>query len=90
MLGVFAWMLFRKFVILMDDLGDLAERSAVLEVEDPVLARPELAVLADLRVIRAQENARRAHRAEMKRQRHERLIARGRRITSTAGQIPSA
>jgi hypothetical protein len=81
MLGLFAWWLFRKFLTLTDDLADLAERSALLEVDDPVLVKPEIAVLAQVRDIREREAARRAHRADQRRQRDERRMARARRIT---------
>lgn len=84
MLGLFAWWLFRKFLTLTDDLADLAERSALLEVDDPVLVKPEIAVLAEVRDIRDRVAARRAHRAELRRQRHERRMARARRITGPA------
>jgi hypothetical protein len=83
-LGLFAWWLFRKFLVLLDDVAELADRSALLEVDDPVLVAPAIAVLADVRDIRDREAARRAHRLDRKRQRRERLIARGRRITSAA------
>lgn len=81
MLGLFAWWLFRKFLGLMDDVADLAERSALLEVDDPVLVKPEIAVLAELSDIRARGRARRARKADLRRQRHERRMARARRIT---------
>lgn len=82
MLGLFAWWLFRKFLTLMDDVADLAERSALLEVDDPVIVKPEIAVLAELSDIRARERARRTRRADLRRQRHEKRMARARRITS--------
>ena len=81
MLGLFAWWLFRKFMVLMDDVATLADKSAVLDVEDAELLKPQLAVLADIRDIRNRENARRGHRAERKRARWEARLARARRIT---------
>lgn len=83
MLGLFAWWLFRKFIVLMDEVAALADAGAVLEVGDAELVRPQLAVLATVRDIRNRENARRAHRAERRRLRWEARLARGRRITTT-------
>lgn len=82
MLGLFAWWLFRKFMRLLDDLADLADRSALMQIDDPVLVKPKPAVLEDLRVIRERENARKSYRVALKRERHERRLARARRITS--------
>ena len=81
-LGLSAWWLFRKFVVLTSDLADLAETLVVLEPDDVGIARPQLAVLADIRDIRAREEARRFHRTTRRRERHDRRIARARRITS--------
>ena len=83
-LGLFAWSLFRKFLTLVDDVADLAERSALLEVDDPVLVRPQIAVLAEVRDIRDRERVRKAHRAELRQQRHDRRMARARRIADPA------
>ena len=83
-LGLFALWLFRKFLTLVDDVADLAERSALLEVDDPVLVSPQIAVLAEVRDIRDRERARKAHRGELRRQRHDRRMARARRITDPA------
>lgn len=82
MLGLSAWWLFRKGIGVLDAIGELADATAVLEVDDPVLPRQQLAVLADARDIRRREAARRFHRAERRRLRHERRMARARRITS--------
>jgi hypothetical protein len=81
MLGLSAWWLFRKFVVLTGDLADLAETLVLLEPDDAELARPRLAVLADIRDIRAREEARRFHRSTRRRERHDGRIARARRIT---------
>jgi len=82
MLGLFSWRLLRKFLVLTDEISDLAEASGVLEVDDSPLPQPAIAVLADLRDIRARENARRAHRANRRQERHDRRMSRARRITS--------
>ena len=81
MLGLFAWWLFRKFLVLTDDVGALAEKTEILDVEETVLTKPQLAVLADMRDIRSRENARKAHRIERKRLRRETRLARARTIT---------
>lgn len=82
MLALFAWWLFRKFLVLMNDVADLAEKSAILEIDDPALVRPQIAVLASVREIRDRENARKFHRSERKRLRREARLARARRITT--------
>lgn len=81
MLGFSAWWLFRKFVVLGSDLADLAGTLAVVQPEETVHVRPELAVLGNLRDIQAREDARRFRRATRRRERHERRLARARRIT---------
>ena len=81
MLGLSAWWLFRKFLVLTEDLAGLADTVAVLDPEAKKTVRPELAVLADLSEIRAREEARRFHRATRRRERHDRRMARARRIT---------
>jgi hypothetical protein len=82
MLAVSAWWLFRTELGVLDAVGELADAAGVLEVDDPVLPRQQLAVLADAREIRRREEARRFHRAERRRLRHERRMARARRITT--------
>jgi hypothetical protein len=81
LLGLSAWWLFRKFVVLTGDLADLADTLVLLEADDAELGRPQLAVLADLRDIRAREEARRFHHSTRRRERHDKRIARARRIT---------
>jgi hypothetical protein len=81
MLGLFAWWLFRKFLVLMDDVATLADKTAVIDPDDAELIKPQLAVLADMRDIRNRENARRGHRAERRRLRWQARLDRARRIT---------
>lgn len=81
MLALFAWWLFRKALRLLDDVGELAGRAEILAIDDAVLDKPTIAVLADLRDIRAREDARRAHRTTRRRDRRENRLARARRIT---------
>ncbi len=81
MLALFAWWLFRKFMRLLDDASTLAARSELLEFDDVELPKPAIAVLASARDIRDREEARKAHRFERRRLRHERRMARARRIT---------
>jgi hypothetical protein len=84
LLAVFAWLLFRKFLVLMDDLGALAEKTAILGMADtdPVLPRHELAVLADYREVRARREQRVRRAVEARRLRHVRRMARARAITT--------
>lgn len=84
MLGLFAWWLFRKFLVLVDDVAELGGSAAVLDAGEYEHVRPAIAVLAQVADIRRREDARRAHRAHRRRERHERRMARARRITSPA------
>jgi flagellar biosynthesis/type III secretory pathway M-ring protein FliF/YscJ len=81
MLAVLAWWLFRKLMVLFDDASTLAARAQILEVSEAQLPKPAIAVLASARDIREREQARAEHRFERKRLRHERTMARARRIT---------
>jgi hypothetical protein len=81
-LGLLLWWLFRKAMRLLDDVDELAGTAEILAVDDVELPRPAIAVLADLRDIRAREEARKAHRARRRSDRYQRRMARARRITS--------
>ncbi len=81
MLALFAWWLFRKFLTLADDLGDLAETMELLTPDDAPPARPALAVLAPYRDVYAARQVQRFRASERSRVRHEQRIARARRIT---------
>lgn len=81
-LAALAWWLFRKALILLDDVGRLADRATLLEIADPELVRPQLAVLAEASAVRARETARRAHRTERAQARRQARMDRARRITS--------
>ena len=81
-LALGAWWLFRKSMTVLDDLADLAETTEILGVDEAELPAPAIAVLADLRDIRAREDARRAHRSRRRNNRHRRRLARARAITS--------
>ncbi len=72
LLGLSAWWLSRKGIGVLDALGELADATGVLEVDDPVLPKQHVAVLAAARDIHRREEARRFHRAERRRLRHER------------------
>lgn len=80
--AVSAWILFRKGLGVLDALAQLAGTTAVLEAEERALTPPQRAILGDLRRIREREDARRFGRAERRRLRHERRLARARRITN--------
>ena len=82
-LALLLWWLFRKAMRLLDDFGELADKAEILDGEEAAdLPRPVIAVLAEMRDIRAREEARRAHRARRRNDRHQRRMARARRITS--------
>ncbi|MGX5680520.1 hypothetical protein [Schumannella luteola] len=92
MVGALAWWLFRKFLRLLDDVADLAERSAILEAADAELVRPQIAVLSTVSAVRAREDARRFHRRERRRVRRQTRLDRARRITgadAAAGPWPA-
>lgn len=82
MLGLCAWWLFRKFLILLDDVSELAGTAAILDAGEYEHVRPALAVLQQLGEVRDREEARRAHRAARRNDRHERRMTRARRISS--------
>lgn len=82
LLGVSAWWLSRKGIGVLDAVGELADATGVLEVDDPVLPKQHVAVLAAARDIRRREEARRFHRAERRRLRHEQRMTRAHRITT--------
>ncbi|CAN5380210.1 hypothetical protein BH10ACT7_BH10ACT7_03170 [soil metagenome] len=85
MLGLLAWWLFRKFLVLVDDVADLAGSAAVLDAGEHEHVRPAIAVLAEVVAeVRRREDTRRAHRANRRRERHERRMTRARHITSAA------
>lgn len=81
MLGLFAWWLFRKFLALMNDLGDLADSAALLAPDDVESVRPVLAVLTPFRDVYLARERQRLLASERKRIRHDKRIARARRIT---------
>lgn len=81
MLALLGWWLFRKSLVLLDDLASLAETTAALEGEEAELVPPRLAILTPANEIRAREEARQFHRRERRRRRVEARLARARRIT---------
>jgi hypothetical protein len=78
-----AWWLFRKSLVLLDDLGHLAERASVLEVDEPTLVRPIPAVLRPLSAVQRREDERQRHRTERREERRQARLDRARRITRT-------
>lgn len=82
-LGLLTWWLFRKGFRLLDDLGELADTAAVFDrVGEAELPPQAIAVLADIRDIRAREEARTFHRSQRRNERHRRRLERARRITA--------
>jgi len=81
-LGLSAWWLFRKFLVLLDDVATLADRASLIDPAEAQLARPELAILAEVSAIRAREDARRTHRAQRRERRRAARWARAERIAS--------
>lgn len=82
MLVLSAWWLFRKFLRLLDDVADLADRSALLDVADPERVRPQLAVLAEVSAVRQRWDAARFAVRERRRIRRQSRLDRARRITA--------
>jgi len=82
MLGLFAWWLFRKSLVALDDLSTLAEKTSILEVDDERVPPAQRAVLLTLREVLDREDARKKHRLARKVARHDRRIARAKRISS--------
>jgi hypothetical protein len=81
MLTLSAWLLFRKLMRLFEDLGELAAKTELLDVELVPHRSSPRAVLVGRAQVRAREDARRRRRARLSRERHERRLARARRIT---------
>jgi hypothetical protein len=83
MLVLFAWWLFRKAMVVLDDLADLSDVTSVLDgVDDAPPARARPAVLDDLATVRAARKGRVERRHARRADRHDRRMARARRITS--------
>lgn len=82
MLALFAWWLFRKSLVALDDLSDLADKTSILDVDDARVPPAQRAVLLSLREVLAREDARKRHRVARKADRRDRRMARARRITS--------
>lgn len=81
MLVAFAWWLFRKSLVLLDDVGQLADRASILDIDDPTLVRPTPAVLLPLSAVQRREDERLQHRAERRAERRQARLDRARRIT---------
>ncbi len=81
MLGVSAWLLFRKLMTLLDDLGHLTESAALGEMVTSDTVPPVIAVLSRHAAIRDREAARRRHINERRHSRYDARIARAKAIT---------
>lgn len=82
MFALFAWWLFRKSLVALDDLSTLAEKTSILEVDDERIPPAQRSVLLSMREVLAREDARKKHRMARKVARHERRLARAKRISS--------
>ncbi len=82
--GAFAVTLLGKFMGVLDDLSALAGRADVLvTIDSRVVLKPQqLAVLADIRVVRSRRAARVARSVERRYRRREQRMARGRAIVA--------
>jgi flagellar biosynthesis/type III secretory pathway M-ring protein FliF/YscJ len=79
-LAFLAFTLFRKAIALMHELSAVVDKTTALDVEFLELSKPQIAVLAEMSEIRAQHEAQQRRRADVKLARHERRIARAKRI----------
>lgn len=81
-LVVSAWRLFRKAMTVLDDLGDLASKTEILDVAEAQLSKPQIAILLELAEVRRRNDVRRERRQKRKAARHDRRIERAHRIGS--------
>jgi hypothetical protein len=93
MLALFAWWLFRKALVALDDLSHLASKASLFEVDHARLPPPQRAVLLSLREVLEREDTRKRHRTARTIARRESRMARAYRITaldaSTANWPPA-
>lgn len=84
MLAFFAWRLFRAGLGLLDDVADLTDKLDILSAAEhsPELTSPMLAVLADVRDVKAREAERVASRRSRHDAKRERRMARAIEIGS--------
>ncbi|MEV8254097.1 hypothetical protein AB0O95_09060 [Rhodoglobus sp. NPDC076762] len=81
MLAVMAWVLFRKAMVLVKDLSDVVDKTAILDVESERISKPHIAILAEMAEIRDRHDAQRRRRLELRDARRARRLERGKRIT---------
>lgn len=79
-LATLLYTLFRKSTAVLDELSAVVDKMAVLDVAPVESSRPQIAVLAEMREVRAEHDDRKRLRADVKRTRHNDRIARARRI----------
>jgi hypothetical protein len=83
LLGVLTYLAFRLFrqaIALIHDLSTLADKMTALDIDGAAPSAPHRAVLAEMSEIRAHYDSQQRRRAELKNERHERRIARAKRI----------
>jgi flagellar biosynthesis/type III secretory pathway M-ring protein FliF/YscJ len=81
-LVLLAFRLFRKAMTLMDELSAVADKTRTLDVDGAELSAPQNAILAEMSKVRAQHEAQKRRHSDLKLARHERRIARAKRITA--------
>ncbi|QYH36231.1 hypothetical protein [Salinibacterium sp. M195] len=80
-LSLLAYRLFRKAISVMHELSAVVDKTAILDGEAAELSSPQIAILAEMSAIRAHHESQRQRRIDLKRDRHDRRIARAKRIT---------
>ncbi|MEH6781842.1 MAG: hypothetical protein V7618_09775 [Rhodoglobus sp.] len=81
MLAVIAWVLFRKAMVVMNDLSDVVDKTSILDVESEKLSKPQIAILTQMAEVRDRHDAQRQRRLDLRDARRERRLERGRTIT---------
>ena len=80
MLAAFSYSLFRKFLGLLDEFADLADRADIPQLDPVALSPLPLSVLADPREVAAREHTRLADRQQRREDRHAARLARAHTI----------
>jgi hypothetical protein len=82
-LALSGWLLFRKFIGVLDELGELTEKSAIFDrVESELPLRARSAILEPIALVRERRAFQSNLAAERRAARHGKRIARARRIVA--------